>query len=361
MTNDQRLIINDSPQSDEIEINIADIIDFVKQNWKKAMITGIAFGLIGVVYALLSQNEFESRTSLMPELQGGASKMGGLSALAGLAGIEVGGAGSTEAVRPDLYPSILQSTPFILHLLKQPVYSSEYKTTTTVEQYFDRKNQTITEKIFGKSNKKDGDLLDPKNESKTLELTKKYENLIKDLNTRVVTAVDKKTGLISINAKMPDPVVAASTVKIAVDYLKEYVTTYRTDKSRKQVIFLANQVAEAKARYQSAEVAVAGYKDRNRFLIMNTAKVEEQRLIADFMLAQTVYNDLSKQFEQSKIRVEEETPVFKILDPAKIPLQRSEPKRTMIVLGFGVLGVLCYLGFVLGKKVFFGSLKQTIR
>ena len=124
---------------------------------------------------------------------------------------------------------------------------------------------------------------------------------------------------------------------------------------------MANQVAEAKARYQNAEVAVAGYKDRNRFLIMNSAKVEEQRLIADFMLAQTVYNDLSKQFEQSKIRVEEETPVFKILDPAKIPLQRSEPKRTITVIVFGILGVLFYLGFVLGKQMILGSLQKNIK
>jgi uncharacterized protein involved in exopolysaccharide biosynthesis len=352
MTNDQQPMMNGTPQHDEIEINIADIIDFVKKNWKKAMLSAVAFGLVGVVFALSSQNEFESKTSLMPELQGSGSKLGGLSALAGLAGIEVGGAGGTEAVRPDLYPNILQSTTFVLYLLQQTVYSHEYKEKMTVEQYFDKKNQGIIEKIFGKSGKKESDLLDPKNESKTLELTKKYESLVKDLNTRVVASVDKKSLIITVSSKMPDPVVAASTVKIAVDYLKEYVTNYRTDKSRKQVKFLANQVAEAKARYQNAEIAVAGYKDRNRFLIMNTAKVEEQRLIADFMLAQTVYNELSKQFEQSKIRVEEETPVFKVLDPAKIPLQKSEPKRSIMVLSFAVLGVVLCFAYIFAKQLF---------
>jgi uncharacterized protein involved in exopolysaccharide biosynthesis len=151
---------------------------------------------------------------------------------------------------------------------------------------------------------------------------------------------------------MPDPVIAASTVKIAAEYLRKYVTNYRTDKSRSQVKFLSNQVSESKARYQAAEVAVAGYKDRNRFLIMNTAKVEEQRLIADFMLAQQVYNDLSKQYEQAKIRVEEETPVLKILEPAKVPKKRSEPKRTMIVIGFGILGTFLCFVFILGKQMF---------
>jgi uncharacterized protein involved in exopolysaccharide biosynthesis len=353
MTSDSRPTTNDSPQSDEIEINIADIIDFVKQNWKKALIAGIALGLVGVVYALLAQEEYESKTTLMPELQSSSSlgKMGGLGALAGLAGIDLSSMSSTEAVRPDLYPNIIQSGPFVLYLLEQPMYSDKFKKTMSLDQFFIRKNKTILSGLFNEDSTKSF-MFDPANISKTLELDKRKEVLIKELNERLTAQIDKKSGLITIISKMPDPVVAASTVKIAAEYLRTYVTNYRTDKSRKQVKFLSNQVAEAKSRYQSAEVALAGYKDRNRFLIMNSAKVEEQRLISDFMLAQQVFNDLSKQYEQAKIRVEEETPVLKILEPAKVPKRRSEPKRSMIVVGFGVLGVFLYLGFVLAKQMF---------
>jgi uncharacterized protein involved in exopolysaccharide biosynthesis len=72
---------------------------------------------------------------------------------------------------------------------------------------------------------------------------------------------------------------------------------------------------------------------------MNTAKVTEQRLQSEFMLAQNVYNGLVQQYEQAKIRVEEETPVFKLLEPAKIPLKKSAPKRLMLIFAMTVTGV----------------------
>ncbi|MEZ4901463.1 MAG: hypothetical protein R2822_06725 [Spirosomataceae bacterium] len=81
---------------------------------------------------------------------------------------------------------------------------------------------------------------------------------------------------------------------------------------------------------------MAAYRDRNRFLYTETAKVEEQRLQADFMLAQNVFNNLSQQHEQAKIRVEEETPVSKPSTHPIFPSSEAPPNRTVIVLVFGV-------------------------
>jgi len=332
---------NPPHKSDEIEINLADVFAFLKNHFRSILIWGMVFGGIGVVYSLLAQQEFDASTELMPELQSNSalSKMGGLSALAGLAGVDLSQMSNTDAVRPDLYPNIVQTLPFALSMLEQIVYASEYKKTMRLYDYFDKKNKSWISDLFDNENTIDtSQLLDPQKLSKAYELTKPQEDLIKDLHERILATFDRKSGVITIHTKMPDPVVAASTAQIAVEYLKEYVTNYRTDKARKQVTFLSRQAAEAKARYQNAEGALAAYRDRNRFLYTESAKVEEQRLQADFMLTQNVYNNLSQQYEQAKIRVEEETPVYKTLDPPQIPLKRSSPKRTIIVLVFSALG-----------------------
>lgn len=338
-----------SPANDEIEINFRDIINFFKDNWKRAVVWGIIGGVIGTIYAFTAQKEFDAKAQLLPELQSSSSigKLGGLGALAGLAGIDISQMGSTEAIRPDLYPNILQSLPFALHLLQQPVYSSELNKTLTLEVYFEEKNRSwlgSDDKIEVKPP------LDPKHSSQAVEITKKKEALVKELSARIVTSFDRKTGVITVSSRMPDPVVAAAVTNISLQYLKEYVTTYRTDKARKQVRFLSEQLAEAKRRYQGAESNLAAYRDRNRFLANNTAKIEEQRLQADFLLAQSVYNDLSKQYEQAKIRVEEETPVFKILEPARIPLKKSEPKRLTLMVAFAFLGAVLSLVLVFAKQ-----------
>jgi uncharacterized protein involved in exopolysaccharide biosynthesis len=344
--------INSKPETEEIEINLSDIVAFFRQHWKRAVLWGLIGSIVGGIYAFTAQEEFESKAQLLPELQSTSSigKLGGLGALAGLAGLDLSQMGSTEAIRPDLYPNILQSLPFMLHLLQQPVYSSKLQKTLTVEGYFEERNSNWLSNLLDNDKKEVKPLLDPKGSSQAVEIPKKKENLVKDLSKRIVTSFDRKTGVITVNSKMPDPVVAAAVANLSLQYLKQYVTTYRTDKSRKQVTFLGGQVAEAKRRYQSAEANLAAYRDRNRFLVLNTAKIEEQRLQADFLLAQSVYNDLSKQHEQAKIRVEEETPVFKILEPARIPLKKSEPKRLTLIAIFALMGALGALAWVFAKQ-----------
>ncbi len=341
---------NTTPPADEIEINLSDIIQFFRSNIRRMAFWGIVFGILGTVYAFTAQKEFESKVVVLPEIQSmGGSKLGGLGALAGLAGLDIGSIGGTEAIRPDLYPNVTQSLPFVLYLLQQPVYISESKKRQTVQAYFESLNQGMLDNIFG-SEEKVKPKLDPQQFSKAVELNIKQENLIKDLQKRIVTTFDRKTGIITINVKMPDPVVAATIARLSVEYLKEYVTTYRTDKTRKQLKFLEKQVSEAKGRVQSTEASLASYRDRNSFLVMNTAKVTEQRIQSEFMLAQNVYNGLVQQYEQMKIKVEEETPVFKMLEPPKIPLKKSEPKRLIIIMLFTFIGAFGVLFLVFAKQ-----------
>jgi uncharacterized protein involved in exopolysaccharide biosynthesis len=315
------------------------------------LLWGFISGVVGVIYALSLQKEFTSNTQLMPELQSNStlSKIGGLSALAGLAGVDLNQMSSTDAVRPDLYPNIVQTLPFALFILEQKVYVSEYKKTMLLQKYLEEKNENWFSQLLS-DEKEVTPPLDPQKSSQAYELTKLQEKLVKDVHERIVATFDRKSGVITIHTKMPDPVVAATTAQASVEYLKEYVTSYRTDKARKQLKFLSEQVFEAKRRYQVAESALAAYRDRNRFLYTESAKVEEQRLQADFIFAQNVYNNLAQQHEQAKIRVEEETPVYKTLDPAAIPLKRSEPKRTIIVLVFSILGSFLSLLAIFVKR-----------
>ena len=295
----------------------------------------------------------------MPELQSKVGGLGGLSSLAGLAGIDIGGTsgGSVDAIRPDVYPDVLKSVPFALEVLKQPVYSQLLRKETSLQTFFEEQRK---QSFWGGSASDElvdeQPMPDPKNRSKTLYITKKQEELIKLIQNSVVATFDKKTGIITVAATMPDPVVAASMARFSLEYLTEYITSYRTGKARNQVQFLSRQVDDANRRYQKAEYALSNYRDQNRNVFLYTAKIQEQRLQADFLLTQSVFNELSKQLEQAKIKVAEESPVFKVLEPARIPLKKSAPKRTFIMLGFAVAGGLLGI-FIYGVSLFFNLKK----
>ena len=343
-----------SEEEDEIEIRLSDIILFLKKN-RRRIIWGFVIGLcIGALYAFSKPNMYTTEVTVLPESQSKGAGLGSLGSLAGLAGINVDNINSQDAIRPDLYPNVLHSVPFALYLLKQPVYSTKLRAKMTLEEFI---NRFFANGFFDWLNSffpasgSDEEKPDPKNFSKAIQVTKKQSELIKLIQTSATAEHDKKTGIITIIAIEPDPAVAATVARLSLDYLTNYVTNYRTEKARNQVIFLSQRVNEAKSNYQSSEYALSSYRDRNRNLYLNTAKIDEQRLQADYLLAQAVYNELTKQLEQAKIKVQEETPVFKTLEPPTVPLKKSGPKRTLIMLGFGVIGVIISLAIALFRRV----------
>ena len=329
---------------DEIEIRLSDIVQFFKRNRLRIIIGALIGLIIGGLYAFSKPNVYTAQVTVMPEVQSkSASGLGNLGSLAGLAGISLDNLGGQDAIRPDLYPNVLQSVPFALDVLKQPVYSQKFKAKMTLQEFMNRMDETgffraVTGFFSGNKSGEKEEQSDPGNFSQAIQVTKQQDELIKSVQESASAVHDKKTGIITVTAVEPDPVVAATVARLSLEYLTNYVTTYRTEKARKQVAFLIQQVREARSRYQDSEYALSNYRDRNRSLFLNTAKIEEQRLQADYLLAQSVYNELSKQLEQAKIKVQEETPVFKMLEPPTVPLRKSGPKRTFIMLGFAALG-----------------------
>jgi hypothetical protein len=113
---------------EEKDIISIDFGAFFKIIWKEKIaivFVTLLFVIGGVSYALLAREEFLTEGTILPEFQ---SKTGGLSQFAGLAslaGVDLssmsGGLGGVEAVRPDLYPTVIRSTPFFLELFKLTV------------------------------------------------------------------------------------------------------------------------------------------------------------------------------------------------------------------------------------------------
>lgn len=340
----------------EITIDISKIFKVIgKHKWMILIVT-ILFSGIGVFVAINTPNEYVSQVQILPELES-KDAAGGLSkfkSLAGLAGVDLSSLSSSEAVRPDLYPNILQSTPFLMDVMNLKIYTYKYKQTLAISRFLAENNKReLATKIFGESDEKDKDaiVINPKDiPLETIRLDKKQDELIKDLQKRIGATLDKKSGVINISVKMQDPVVAATLVKYAQDYLTQYVAKYRTEKTQKDISFLNERLSEAKRRYDNALYSYSSYQDRNKSLFLNIAKDEGKKLQYEVDLSYNLYAELAKQLEEAKIKIHRETPIFKVLEPAQIPVKKSEPKRSVMIIGFAFLGLILSLVFVLARN-----------
>jgi uncharacterized protein involved in exopolysaccharide biosynthesis len=317
--------------------------------WKEKLwillITSV-FTLGGIWYAFTAREEFVSEGKLLPEISGGnGSSLGGLANLVGIGGFELGIKNNTDAIRPDLYPDILKSTPFFMNLLKK-----EITTKGAQKEVFEK----FYHKDIEEEKKIDPKFLEtPKGKPEgVVVINRLTENRIKDLKERISAAIDKKTGVISISVKMPDPVVAADVAKFAIDYMTTYITNYRTEKIRKEVNFLSDKVAASKGKYYATQERKAQYTDMFQAptIRLQTADVQRERLESEYKISANVYNELLKKLEEAKLKLHQETPIFQIAQAPVVPNLKSEPRKSVIILFFFFLGNVLGIGSIFFKN-----------
>jgi len=303
--------------------------------WKeKWIIILIAFLTIGGggFYAFTAQEEFESQGKILPEIQPTASgSFGSLAGVLGISGIDL--KNSTEAIRPDLYPEVLKSTPYFLALMEQPVKTRLNHSLKFADFYHQvvEKNEEVDTMLI-KKYKVDG--------KGFYVLNRLNENRIKDLKTRIFSTYDRKAGVITISVKLPDPVVAATIAKFSMDYLTEYVIEYRTQKNKREVDFLKERLDLARGKYYSNQTKKAQYDDQFQAptIRLQSADIQRERIQAEYSTSSTFYNSLLTKYEEAKIKLHQETPVIKVLEPPTAPTRKSEPRRSVIVALSGLIG-----------------------
>jgi len=77
------------------------------------------------------------------------------------------------------------------------------------------------------------------------------------------------------------------------------------------------------------------------------AGVATMRLWRDLKVQEQLYELLTGQLEEARIRETRDTPTVQVLDPAVPPLHKSRPKRSLVVLGGVMIGLLGSAGYVL--------------
>ena len=355
-------IKNTSPNSDEI-----DLIALFKTLWagRQKIIKYTFIGtVLGLVMAIMTPKEFTSNTIMVPSVNDGSSKLGGMSGLGGLAamaGINLN-ATSGGDISPLVYPKIVSSVPFMLELMKTEINFKEFSKPVTVYDYYtelQKPNLFLKytlglpgviigffkgdEKENEKENITEGDNLNP------IELTAKQKNVYLILKGNVALEADPKEGVITLRASMPEALAAAQLGQRAQLLLQKYITEFKIRKSKAVLDFIQQRVDETSKKFEDAQQRLASFRDRNKNVSLATAKAEEERLTSQYNLIYGVYSELSKQLEQSKIQVKQETPVFTIIEPISVPTKKSKPNRPLIL----IMGI--FLGGLIGTVMIFGK------
>ena len=360
--------LHNNHNDEEIEIDLMDLLRKVigirKKIYKAA---GIGL-IIGVIVAISIPKQYTVEVTLSPEM--GNNKEGGLSGLAASflgSGVTMGD--GTDALNASLSADIVSSTPFLLELsaMDIPVTKNEVMTLNT---YLDEEISPWWSYVIGfpgmviggvKSlfTEEDEIASFDKTGQGAIELSKKESKKIAALKKMITASVDKKTSMTSVTATFQDPKVAAVVADSVVKKLQEYIIDYRTFKAKEDCVYLEKLFKERQQEYYVAQKKYADYLDSHDNLILQSVRAEQERLQNDMSLAYQVYSQVASQLQVARAKVQEEKPVFAVVEPAVVPLEPSGTSKKIYVLAFVFLAVCIVIFWNLFGKDFLNKFKEV--
>lgn len=329
------------------------------------------FVVLGLIIALTSPPRYTASVKLIPESNKSMSlgALGGLAAQFGFGGTTAG----TEAggIPPDYYPEIVKSVPYLKLLMQQPFdlpqtgpvslydYYHEYMQGSfigSVKKYTIGLPGVIIGWIKGEPEEV---VVTGDSASAVVRLSEEEREVLEWLQESLTLSIGKEIGMITLSAEMPTAELSAEVSGYAAQLLSEYAISYKTDKAREDLAFVQERYAEAEERFEATQEALARFRDSSHGSLTALAQTQQQRLQSDYDLAFNVYKALAQQLEEARLKLQEETPVVKIIEPAVVPDEKSAPKRKMIMIVSVFLGGFVGIGLLFGLMLW-GNLKGQI-
>ena len=287
--------------------------------------------LCASIFVMSIPTYYTCEVLLAPESGGSGGGLGSLASLASSFGVSVGGDGSKsgDAITPTLYPDLMKSTDFKTSLFPIKVHRKNDKTSISYYDYLKNEwKEPWWKDFFG--------LNSPEKQPDTVvdnfELTGEQARIAGMINRNVVCVIDKKTSLISINVTAQDSYIAALLADSVKGRLQDFLTDYRTKKSRHDLEYAEMLLRQAKKDYEHARQKYVEFVDANQDIVLESIRQKQTDLENDLQLQYNNYNTLSAQVWAYKAKVQEATPAFTTLQRATVPLGPAGPKRGQMVL-----------------------------
>lgn len=336
-----------------------DILLIIKNLWLKkklfAFIGCIAF-VVGILIAFSIPKTYQTKVVLAPEMSSTGNLSGGLGDLASMVGFDFSTNGNfVDAIYPEMYPQIINSTPFLTNLFNVHVSSKidnriknitlyEYLKKYTESPWWNKCIAFIREIFVNNTNNLDDN---SKQEINSLCLTKEQDDIANTIKNLISCNVDKKTNIITLSVTTQDAQISALLADSVQKKIQEYVINYRTQKARNDLAYVQQLYAEAKKQYLIAQQKYSSYSDAHMDLSLEKYKMRQTLLENEMQLRYNIYTQYMQQLQIAQAKVQEITPVFTEIQPATVPLVKYGPKRMTIIFVIVLLAFIITSFYVL--------------
>ncbi len=321
-------------------LSAASLIKLLLSNKWKIIRINIGIAVVAVLFLLfLFKPSYESSIIILPEYGNKSAGSGGMSSLASLAGINLG-----EGTPTEIYENLIFSETVIEDVVYKKYNTEEFPYPVNLIEYFEieadeDENPAVAERIM-------------------------FINAYKELTeSRVKTKIERTTRILTVSVKMPESKLAADVANSLVQSLDRYVRLKRKSYASEQRQYIEKRLEQINDSLRIAENRLKYFRDRNRIIIQSpTLMMEQNRLVRDVEIQQTIFIELTKQLELAKIDEIKDTPVINYREEARESVLPAGPRRALlflIIMFFSTVSISGYYLCIPKFKYYKDLIKQV--
>ena len=301
------------PSQYDDEIDLRELFGVLWAGRLKILVITAVFALASVVYALSVPNQYKATALLSPAQSSGgglSGALGQLGGLASLAGVSIGGGGSSEA---QVAQEIMKSWNFIEGFIKSndlavEIYAAEgwSKSSNSLQINSDLYDESDSQWLV--ENNDTGELGPPSSWM-----------LFEDFLGMLSVSEDKKSGLVSVSIEYYSPQIAKHWLDLYVAAINGHMQERKMAEVTRNITYLEAQIKKT-----------------------NIAEMKE-----------VFYTIIEEQIKSKMLAEASPDYAFVPVSPSMVPEEKSQPKRALIcILGTllgGMLSVLWVLVLHYGR------------
>ena len=174
-------------------------------------------------------------------------------------------------------------------------------------------------------------------------------SIIQVFREKFAIEANKEEGYIKVSAYDKNPFISTQIVKLVTKNLQSNIISLRTNKIKEQLDYSKEQYQKQEEEFNILQNNLAKFKDSNKNISTAVFLSELQKLQSEYELQENILISLASEYNNNKIKLNKNTPIFSVLDEVSVPNKKSKPKRIQIILIYLFFGITFSIIYVLFK------------
>lgn len=325
--------------------------DIILNHWKKIFFAGLLLGILGVTYAWLDNKVYTAEITFALEDK---SSSGSYASIASQFGIDLSKGGEGGAFKGDNIIELFKSKSMVESALIAPA-TFDGKTELLIERYFE-KNDMILDKAVFNYNK-------PRNS-----FTIPEDSLLQIISNSIIKESldweksDKNLAIVKFKFKSEDELFAKVFLEKITQVVCDFFLETKTKKMRANIALLEMRIDSVRHELDNEMSEAASSQDQNQNAAVARLRIPILKKQMNIQLLTTLYGELTKNIELSKMSLMKEEPLIQIIDRPRLPLKFVKKSRAVSGIVFFMIGCFLASSYFIGSKIykkFKLSLKET--